>query len=139
MLDFGSGSGICAIAAAKAGARSVQAAETDFYAKGVIAMNALVNGVTVAIIGEDLIGRPACPWDVVLAGDVWYERFMAGRVTPWLEYLSREGANVLMGDRGRAFFRPARAIEVGHYRVPGFHGVERNLVTETCVWTLDKP
>src|SRR5216683_869714 len=59
VLDIGSGSGIVAIAAAKAGAFSVVAAEIDHFAAAAIALNMALNGVTVRIETRDLLDRAA--------------------------------------------------------------------------------
>ncbi|MEX0839701.1 MAG: 50S ribosomal protein L11 methyltransferase, partial [Parvibaculum sp.] len=48
VLDFGSGSGLIAIAAMKAGAVSALAADIDAFATAAIALNAGANGVVVA-------------------------------------------------------------------------------------------
>jgi predicted nicotinamide N-methyase len=78
VLDFGSGSGLVAIAAAKAGAGRVLAAEIDHFAAAAIAANAALNGVAIAVSTADPIdAAPRC--DIVSAGDVCYERDMARR------------------------------------------------------------
>ncbi len=79
VLDFAAGSGLTAIAAAMAGASAVSAAEIDPFARIAIALNAAANGVRVTLIEEDIIGRTG-DWDVILAGDVCYERPMAERI-----------------------------------------------------------
>ena len=102
VLDFAAGSGLSAIGAAKAGAALVQAAEIDDYAIAAIALNARVNNVAIDLLREDLIGvEPR--WDVVLAGDVCYERPMAERVIAWFRALAGRGVAILMGDPGRAY------------------------------------
>src|SRR5690348_14239868 len=87
VLDFAAGSGLAAIAAAKAGASAVEAAEIDPLAGAAIALNAAANGVAVAWRKADLVGSDE-RWDVVLAGDICYERPMAERVMPWLRRLA---------------------------------------------------
>src|SRR6266699_5013516 len=84
MLDFGAGSGLVAIAAAKAGAASVTAAEIDHFAAAAIAANAALNGVAIEVVTSDVLGSIDPRWEVVIAGDVCYERVMADRVTVWL-------------------------------------------------------
>ncbi|RYE28432.1 MAG: methyltransferase, partial [Hyphomicrobiales bacterium] len=91
MLDFASGSGLVAIAAAKAGAAPVDACDIDGFAAAAIGINAAANGVAVTARCEDLIGRDE-GWDVICAGDVCYERAMAERVIDWLSGLSARGA-----------------------------------------------
>lgn len=131
VLDLGSGSGIVGIAAAKAGARAVEAADTDGFALAAIAANASLNQVRLVTLGDDLIG--ACSrWDVVLAADLWYERFFAGRVTAWLGELAAGGTRVLVGDPGRAFFPRKGLEELQRYRVPSPF-LERDAFTVTAV------
>jgi predicted nicotinamide N-methyase len=116
VLDFASGSGLCAIAAALAGAPSVEASDIDAFAIAAISINAGANAVRVRPRLEDLIGRDE-GWDVVLAGDVSYERDMAGAVTAWLERLARRGALVLVGDPRRSYLALDRLVCLQDYSV----------------------
>ena len=84
VLDFASGSGLVAIAAAKAGAARVEASEIDDFALTAIEMNARENDVTIDVRSGDLVGVDD-GWDVVLAGDISYQREMAEAATAWLE------------------------------------------------------
>lgn len=102
VLDVGSGSGLVALAAARAGAR-VTACDIDPMALRATALNARANGVAVALLAGDPVGgTPDC--DCVLVGDLWYERFLASRLAPWSRDLCASGIRVLLGDPGRAFF-----------------------------------
>lgn len=134
VLDLGSGSGLVAIAAARAGARLVEAADIDAFARDAIAANARLNHVAVEILGEDPIGAPS-RWEVVLAADLWYERFLAVRLAGWLRELAAGGTRVLLGDRGRAFFPRAGLAELQRYQV-ATQAFERDAVTETAVWEV---
>jgi predicted nicotinamide N-methyase len=134
-LDFAAGSGLVAIAAGKAGATAITAADIDPIAAAAIALNAAANGVTVDIMHDDPIGRPSV-WDVVLAGDVCYEQPMAGRATDWLRQLAAAGAEVLLGDPGRSY-RPADGLmELARYRVPTSLDLETRTECVTVVWRL---
>jgi predicted nicotinamide N-methyase len=135
VLDFGAGSGLVAIAAAKAGAR-VTAAEIDPFAAAAIALNAALNGVAVAIERGDMIGREPAPWQAVLAGDMCYERPLADRLTPWLRALARRGLLVLLGDPGRAYLPSGGLEAVGRYDVPTTLELEDRLRREGVVWRL---
>jgi predicted nicotinamide N-methyase len=97
VLDIGAGCGLVAIAAARAGAR-VTAAEPDDFACAAIAMNAALNGVSLDIETADLLAREPGPWQAVLAGDMCYERPLAGRLIPWLARLAGNGALVARYD-----------------------------------------
>ncbi|HLN24038.1 MAG TPA: 50S ribosomal protein L11 methyltransferase, partial [Patescibacteria group bacterium] len=84
VLDFAAGCGMTAIAAALCGAARSEAAEIDAVAAASITVNAEVNGVQVEVLLDDVLERTDCPWDVVMAGDVCYERPMAEKVFAWL-------------------------------------------------------
>ncbi len=133
VLDFASGSGLVAIAAAKAGARRVEASEIDAFAAEAIAINAAANGVSVAARLGDIVDADE-GWDVVLAGDVSYERDMARRVTDWLERLAGRGATVLVGDPGRSYLARERLAPVAEYRVPVTRALEDAEIKKTQVW-----
>ena len=123
-LDFASGSGLVAIAAALAGAASVEATDIDAFAVAAIEANAAENRVAVTARLEDLIGADE-GWDVVLAGDVAYERDMAEAVTDWLAALARRGATVLVGDPRRTYLALDRLECVAEYCVPVTRALER--------------
>src|SRR5947207_2181014 len=96
VLDFGAGSGLVAIAAAKAGAASVLAAEIDHFAAAAIAANAALNEVAIAVTTADVLDTYDPRWEVVTAGDVCYERPMAERAMRWLRLLAGRGSMVLL-------------------------------------------
>jgi len=129
VLDLASGSGLCALAAARAGAQEVFAVDTDPMARAAIAMNADSLEVSVRFSSEDLLDAPRLPaWaegaTLVLAGDVCYDAKMTERVLPWLRARAAEGRTVLLGDPGRAYL-PSRGLEeLARYRVPVSDDVE---------------
>jgi predicted nicotinamide N-methyase len=133
VLDFASGSGLVAIAAAKVGAAKVEACDIDDFALAAMQLNAQANGVELKIRNEDLIGRDE-GWQVVLAGDVSYERDMAQNVTNWLHGLSRRGALVLIGDPGRAYLDRQRLEVVAEYQVPVTRSLEDCEIKRSQVW-----
>lgn len=135
VLDFASGSGLVGIAAAKAGAVHVLCADIDPFARAAIALNARANGVTLASTLRDLIGE-AGEWDVILAGDICYERELAARVIAWLEAEQARGVTVLIGDPGRAYLPKARLQSLADYRVPVVGALEDNEIKKTSVWRL---
>jgi predicted nicotinamide N-methyase len=104
VLDLGSGSGLCAIAAAMAGAAAVTANDIDPLARLAIGRNARLNDVAVEFEAEDIIGRAGIRPDILLAADLWYEKHLADRVTPWLRQLAHHGTLVLVGDNRRKHF-----------------------------------
>jgi predicted nicotinamide N-methyase len=136
VLDFAAGSGMIAIAAAKAGAAEVRAVEIDDFAATVIAMNAEANGVAVQTVCEDIVGRPLPGVDVVLAGDVCYERPMAERVIGWFRGLARDGVLVIIGDPGRAYVPKTGLEALAKFAVPTSLDLEDREVRDTVVWRL---
>jgi len=135
VLDFAAGSGLSAIGAAKAGAALTEAAEIDDFAIAAIALNARINNVAIDLVREDLVGvEPR--WDVVLAGDVCYERPMAERVIVWFRALASRGVAILMGDPGRAYLPQSGLLELARYQVPTSLELEDRTQRETIVWRL---
>jgi predicted nicotinamide N-methyase len=133
VLDFAAGSGLVGIAAAMAGAAHVTACEIDDFAIDAIALNAIANNVDIDAQKGDFVGRDD-GWDVVLAGDVSYERDMAERVTHWLHGLHARGAQVLIGDPGRAYLARERLETVAEYDVPVTRDLEDSDMKRTAVW-----
>jgi predicted nicotinamide N-methyase len=134
VLDFASGSGLVAIAAAKAGAASVAANDIDGFSHAAMRLNAAANNVAVDIVERDIIGDPLDAVDVLLAADICYEQPTSGRVENWFRRLAAAGKPVLMGDPGRSF-RPDTGMEkLAHYAVPTTRELEDNDVRSTDVW-----
>jgi len=123
VLDFASGSGLVAIAAAKAGAARVEASEIDEFALAAIELNAAVNGVEIFVRPGNIIGVDD-GWDVALAGDVSYEQDMAKAVTDWLQTLAARGADALIGDPGRTYLAKDRLEIQAEYSVPVTRSLE---------------
>ena len=133
VLDIGSGSGLVAIAAAKVGAASVLAADIDAFSTAAIALNAAANGVTVSVTQDDLIGVEG-DWDVILVGDLFYERPLAERLLAWLKTLNRPA---LLGDPGRSYFpKDGRLKNLARYEVATTRELEDLEVKKTGVWTF---
>jgi predicted nicotinamide N-methyase len=135
VLDFASGSGLSAIAAARAGASRVVANEIDAFAVAAMELNARANDVRVESVLEDLVGRDD-GWEVVLAGDVCYEREMSVRVFDWLRGLSARGATALVGDPGRTYLPKSNLEELAVYDVQTTRELEDRKVRRTKVWRI---
>jgi predicted nicotinamide N-methyase len=133
VLDFASGSGLVAIAARMAGARHVLAADIDPWTETAVRLNAGLNGVELGFTGEDLIGS-AVDQDVLLAGDVFYDRDLAAALVPWLVRLAADGVTVLVGDPGRAYLPKDRLEACAVYEVPVTRALEDSEVKKTTVW-----
>lgn len=137
VLDFASGCGIAAIAAAKAGAASVTASEIDPFAAAVIAINAAQNDVAFEIAQRDVLGMPAAGYGLILAGDVCYERPMAERALAWLGQAVAAGADVLIADPGRAYLPKHGLTELARYDVPTSLDIEDRTMMTTVVYSLE--
>jgi predicted nicotinamide N-methyase len=135
VLDFASGSGLVAIAAAKSGARTVEASDIDDFAVAAIEINAEANRAKMRAIRADLVGRDE-GWDVVLAADVCYERETAARVFDWLASLAARGTEVRIGDPGRTYLPRERLERIAEYRVPVTRELEDAEIKHTRVWRL---
>lgn len=135
VLDFAAGSALVAIAALRAGAAAATACDIDDFAGAAMALNAAENGATLTIRLDDMVGDALPGIDLVLAGDVCYERPMADRVIPWLRSLARD-RTVIIGDPGRAYL-PATGLErLADYDVPTPLDLEDRTMRRTTVWRV---
>jgi predicted nicotinamide N-methyase len=117
VLDLASGSGLCAIAAARAGAADVLATDIDAFARAAIPLNARANGRRVTVIARDLLADRPPDVDVILAGDVCYEAGLVALVLPWLRAARLRGIDVLLGDPGRRYLPLDELVELASYEV----------------------
>jgi len=136
VIDFATGSGVVAVAAMKAGATSVLAADIDVFCEAAVGLNAEANGVEIAFTDQNLLDAPPPQADVLLAGDICYERPMAEAVMAWLAQGRATGARVLIGDPGRTYFRKDGLEKLAEYQVPTTRELEDLAVKRTSVWTL---
>ncbi len=135
VLDFASGSGIVAIAAAMAGGSPVTASEVDLFADAAIRLNAAANDAAVETVCADLIGGDR-QWQVVVAGDIFYEKPLADRLLAWFQALAARGAIVLIGDPGRTYLPKQALSERAVYHVPVTRALEDQDIKTTRVWQL---
>ena len=133
VLDFAAGSGLLAIAAMRAGAACAEAVDIDAFAIAAIKLNSAHNGVEVTTLEGDIVGKKS-RWDVVLAGDISYERDTAMRVTNWLQQMARRGTQVLVGDPGRVYLARGRFDELAVYDVPVSRDLEDCEVKQAGVY-----
>ena len=137
VLDLASGSGLVGIAAMKAGASAVTAADIDAFAVAAIALNATANGVRLTSCSDDLLAAPANErWDVILAGDIFYERDTAERAFAFLSHQAALGTTVLIGDPGRSYLPKERLTKLAEYSVPVTRELEDAEIKRTAVWTI---
>lgn len=135
VLDLAAGSGLVAIAAALAGARAVTANDIDPLSATAITLNTRANDVEVTIALGDLLDGDSDDFDVVLAGDVFYDRDMAARVLPFLTAAAARGAAVLVGDPQRAHLPRGRFTALAIYDVPVHETLESVKLKRTTVWS----
>lgn len=133
VVDFATGSGLVAIAAMKAGARHVLASDIDPFCAAAVTLNAAANNVVVETSDRDLVGEKL-DCDVLLAGDIFYDRAFADRLVPWLRELTMAGVTVLVGDPGRAYLPRERLAALARYEVPVTRMLEDAEVKRTTVW-----
>ncbi len=133
VLDFATGSGLVAIAAAKAGAANVVAADVDPFCAAAVRLNVAANGVEIAFNGRNFIGENN-GFDVLLAGDVFYDRALADRLVPWFSRLAEGGTTILIGDPGRSYLPRERLAKLAEYQVPVTRALEDAEVKRTTVW-----
>ena len=137
VFDLGAGSGLTAIAAMRAGASSTLAADVDKVALAAVALNAEANSVTVATTADDLLRFPPARFcEVILVGDLFYERELAERVERFIVRAASEGAHILIGDPGRSYFPKGRFEKVAEYRVPVTRELEDAEIKQTAVWQI---
>lgn len=135
VLDFASGSGLVAIAAIKAGAKQVVAADIDPFCETAIAINLEANAAEAQFLGTDCVGTDG-GWDVVLAGDVFYDKAFADSLLPWFASLKARGAEILVGDPDRAYLPKSGLESLAVYQVPVTRVLEDAEVKRTTVWRL---
>ena len=140
VLDLAAGSGLVAIAAALAGAAPVVAADIDAFTDPAIALNAVANDVYIEVVTDDLLDRPAprAPrYDVILVGDLFYERDTAARALAFLDRHAATGARVLVGDPGRTYLPTNRLSRLAEFSVPVTRELEDLEIKRTTVWALN--
>ncbi len=167
VIDLASGSGLVGIAALKAGAASVLAADIDAFAVAAIAMNGELNfpppcgegqgwgsashaanhpppqplptkGEGLRVTSDDLLSEPPPPCDVILVGDLFYEKDLAARVIAWLAEAEGRGIVTLIGDPGRSYLPRERLERLAEYLVPVTRDLEDAEIKRTCVWRLKR-
>lgn len=137
VLDLASGSGLVGIAAMKAGAAAVTIADIDAFACAAAQINAEQNGVELSVLQEDLLsGTDSRRWDVILAGDIFYERDTAQRAFDFLQLHTANGATVLIGDPGRSYLPRNELRRIADYSVPVTRELEDMEIKQTAVWSL---
>ena len=144
VIDLASGSGLVGIAALMAGAASVLAADIDAFAVEAIGMNGAINGLPsrkgegLNVTRDDLLLAPPPACDVILVGDLFYEKDLAARVIAWLAAAEGRGTLTLIGDPGRSYLPRERLEWLAEYLVPVTRDLEDAEIKQTAVWRLKR-
>ncbi len=133
VLDLATGSGLVGIAAMKAGAASVLAADIDAFAEAATLINASANLVKIVFTRDDLLVSAPPNLDVILVGDLFYEKSLAARC---MNFLKKSSAQILIGDPGRSYLPKERLEQVATYSVPVSRELEDSEIKKTSVWHL---
>jgi predicted nicotinamide N-methyase len=136
VVDFAAGSGIVGIAALMAGATSALCADIDGFCAAAGCLNGEANGVAPAFTDQDLLDAPPLDADVIVAGDICYEKPFTDRALAWLLEARRQGSRVMIGDPGRSYFPRAGLLKLAEYQVPTTRELEDMEVKKTAVWTF---
>jgi predicted nicotinamide N-methyase len=136
VVDLASGSGLVAIAAMKAGASTVLAADIDDFAVAAITLNGDQNAVDLATTSKNMLQSPAPACDVVLVGDLFYEQSLAAQCYTWLSTAHSGGTHVLVGDPGRSYLPKDKLRKIAEYHVPVTRDLEDAEIKKTAVWQL---
>lgn len=136
VVDLATGSGLVAIAAVQAGSASIVATDIDEFATTAAEMNAELNRVCLDIKLEDVLHLQPPSADVILVGDLFYEKTLAGRCLTWLRQAQAKGAKILIGDPGRNYLPQEQLEKLAEYNVPVTRDLEDAEIKKTAVWQL---
>jgi predicted nicotinamide N-methyase len=138
VVDFATGSGLVAIAAHMAGARDVRGADIDPFSETAFRLNTALNGANLLFTTQNLIGD-TLDTDVLLAGDVFFDRELAQSLLPWFGHLAASGVTVLVGDPGRSYLPCEHLSLLATYEVPVSRALEDAEIKRTSVWRFATP
>ena len=136
VVDFATGSGIVGIAAARAGAADVLAADIDGFCGAAVELNAVANRVALRFTDANLLEAPPPGVDLICAADICYEKPLAEQVMAWLQVARAAGTRVLIGDPGRSYFPKSGLTKLAEYQVLTTRELEDMEVKRTSVWAL---
>ena len=136
VLDIAAGGGLIAVAAAWAGAAEVLANDIDPLCQAAVSLNAEANGVQICWRGGNLLDAPPPEVDVILAGDIFYQKQMAQRFLAWLAAAKAQGTLVYLGDPGRAYAPKDTVQPLAEYDITTNLDLEGVSSRRARVWTL---
>jgi predicted nicotinamide N-methyase len=136
VLDFGAGCGIEAVAAGMVGADYLLASDIDPMAAAAVKLNARANSVTIETTLRDLVGDPLHHFDIVLAGDMFYDPAFARKVLSWFQFLGTRNIKVLLGDPSRGNLTEAPLEALTDYQAPADVDITGKYLQKTTVYTI---
>jgi predicted nicotinamide N-methyase len=136
VLDLASGSGLVGIAAMKAGAKKVLAADIDDFSIAAIEINAAANGCRIETTSQDILSSAPPAVDVILVGDLFYEKALAERCLAFLKIGRKQNSDVLIGGPGRSYLPKEQLMQLATYSVPVSRELEDSEIKKTAVWRL---
>jgi predicted nicotinamide N-methyase len=139
VLDFATGSGLVAIAAMMAGAKSCRAVDIDPFALEAGRLNAALNGVSITFEQADITIGPVPEAEVVFCGDVFYDKQMAERILMFIDRILESAIPVFIGDPGRSYLPKQRLSHIATYTVPVVGALEDSEVKKSSVYSLIGP
>ena len=136
VMDLASGSGLVAVAAKLAGAATVLAVDIDEFSEQAVLLNAHLNGVEIDFLRDNPLEHDPPHVDVILVGDLFYEKPLAAALLAWLLRAKERGTQILIGDPGRAYL-PVHALrQCTRYQVEVTRELEDAEIKEAAVWAL---
>jgi predicted nicotinamide N-methyase len=133
VIDFATGSGLVAIAAKMSGASSVLAVDIDPFCGDAVDLNSRLNSIEIEFSAHNLIGQKLTA-EVLLAGDIFYDRAIAAAITPWFQALCANGCTILVGDPGRTYLPRQFLSLLSEHEVAVTRALEDADVRKTNVW-----
>ena len=136
ILDFGAGGGICSLAAAYSGSKEVVAVDLDPFAAIVQSMNSEANSLKIETVTQNASELTLDNFDIILAGDVFYDRTESRIAVEFLLDAVKNGITVFIGDPGRTYLPDWLKTPIANYSVPTSKDLEQKTVTVTNVWMI---
>jgi predicted nicotinamide N-methyase len=137
VLDIACGSGLVGIAAMQAGAQSVLCNDIDAFAGAAVALNAELNGVQMAFTGDNLLAGPIPDVDIILAGDICYEKPMTDAMLTYFRRAASHKIEVYIGDPHRTYFPKTGLIRLADYDILTNADIEDAAIKPASVWKLE--
>lgn len=136
VLDLACGSGLVGIVAAKLGAAQVIANDIDPFAGAAVELNSALNGVDLIYDGTDRLAEGPPAVDVILAGDICYEKSMTAAMLTFLRKGRAQSIAVYVGDPHRSYFPGDGLARLSTFDIHTDTQIEDRAVKPASVWSL---